>query len=102
VANLTREAVVLSATIKQLTTPEVITHPLYRARHEQTNLGPNPSRIPSHIVQIVGHPITVISDPISEEPVAIALAQGLTRDPLGHTEQGLHHDDALDNESLSD
>jgi hypothetical protein len=101
VANLTRESVVLSAAIKQLITPEVIVHPLYRVRHEQTKLGPTPSKLPTHIVQIVGHPITVISDPITEEPVAVALAQGLTQDPLGHVNQLLPSDDELENTSTS-
>ena len=83
VANLTREAIVLSATIKQLITPEVINHPLYHARHDHTELGPAPSQLPANIISLVGHQITVISDPSTSTPVAVALAQPVTSHPLG-------------------
>jgi hypothetical protein len=90
VANLTRESVVLSATIKHLTTPEVVSHPLYHLRHERTALGDLPSQIPSELVTIVGHQLTVISNPHDESPVAIALAQDLTRHPLGYPDTERH------------
>jgi hypothetical protein len=84
VANLTRESVVLSATIKHLTTPDVVRHPRYHLRHERTTLGDLPRQIPSELVAILGHQITVISRPEDESPVAVALAQDLTSHPLGY------------------
>ena len=102
VDNLTREVIVLSAAVKQLTTPEVVAHPLYQARHEQTEVGPTPSRVPRGIIALVGHPITVISDPVNDSPVAVALAQPLSTHPLGH--QGLQENNTeeLSNESPSE
>ena len=94
VDNLTREVIVLSATVKQLTS-----HPLYQSRHEQTKLGITPSRIPKDVIALVGHPITVISDPSDDSPVAVALAQPLSSHPLGHQELP---EDVLDNESSSE
>ena len=102
VDNLTREVIVLSATVKQLTTPAVIAHPLYQGRHEQTKLGPTPSRVPRDIIALVGHPITVISDPSDDSPVAVALAQPLSSHPLGHQELQEEEGDELDNESPSE
>jgi hypothetical protein len=102
VDNLTREVVVLSAAVKQLTTPAVLAHPLYQVRHEQTKLGPTPSRIPKDIIPLVGHPITVITDPSNNSPVAVALAQPLSSHPLGHQEPQEHEEDELDNESPSE
>jgi hypothetical protein len=100
VDNLTREVIVLSAAVKQLTTPAVLAHPLYQGRHEQTKLDPTPSRVPKDIIALVGHPITVISDPKDDLPVAVALAQPLSAHPLGHQEQESLTDE-LDNESAS-
>lgn len=102
VDHLTREAIVLSATIKHLTTPEVVAHPLYQVRHEQTNLGPSASRVPKDIIALVGHPITVISDPFDDSPVAVALAQPLSSHPLGHREIQEHDTEELSNESPSE
>ena len=88
VATLTREAVVLSAVIKHLTTPEVVEHPIYQVRHELTKLSNStPIKIRRSIVSIVGHQITVISDPTDDNPVAVALAQGLATHPLRHPDQ---------------
>ena len=86
VDNLTREVIVLSATVKHLTTPAVLAHPLYQDRHERTRIGITPSRVPKDIIALVGHPITVISDPVNDSPVAVALAQPLSSHPLGHQE----------------
>jgi|Transcript_1833 hypothetical protein len=99
IENLIRESAVLSATITQLITPEVIAHPLYRVRHEQTRLGPTPSKLPTHIAQIVSHGITVLGDPISEEPVAIAIPIKLTTDPLGHTNPPPSSDNEYESQS---
>ena len=99
VDNLTREVIVLSAAVKQLTNPAVLAHPLYQVRHEQTKLGPTPSRVPKDIIALVGHPITVISDPSDDSPVAVALAQPLSSHPLGHQDL---QEDVLDNESSSE
>ena len=99
VANLTRESVVLSATIKHLTTAEVKSHPLYNIRHERTVLDNAPSRIPSEVVRIVGHQLTVISNP-DESPVAVALAQDLTSHPLGYPDTLGH--EGLDSQSDED
>ena len=99
VDNLTREVIVLSAAVKQLTNPAVLAHPLYQVRHEGTKLGPTPSRVPKDIIALVGHPITVISDPSDDSPVAVALAQPLSSHPLGHQDL---QEDVLDNESSSE
>lgn len=88
IESLTRDVVVLSATINHLTTDNVSSTDLYLYRHLQHNRHSKETKIPREImIGIAGEDITAIrSAPISgiEQPIeAVAIAQTVVTDPLG-------------------
>ena len=87
IADLTRDVVVLSATINHLTTPDLVRTDLYLYRHLQHNRHSTDTKIPRGIVEVAGEDIAIITnEPISgiQQPVeAVAIAQEVVTDPLG-------------------
>mmetsp|Transcript_21887 Transcript_21887/g.31390 ORF Transcript_21887/g.31390 Transcript_21887/m.31390 type:complete len:138 (-) Transcript_21887:3134-3547(-) len=87
VESLTRDVVVLSATINHLTTPDLVRTDLYLFRHLQYNRHSTDTKIPRGILGIAGDDIALIQgSPIAgiQQPVeAVAIAQPVVTDPLG-------------------
>jgi hypothetical protein len=91
VESLTRDVVVLSATINHLTTDDLVRTDLYLYRHLQCNRHSTNTKVPRGIVALAGDDIAIISgSPIAgiEQPIeAVAIAHSVVTDPLGKTEE---------------
>ena len=90
VESLTRDVVVLSATINHLTTTDLARQDLYLYRHLQHNRHSTDTKIPRGIVELAGEDIaTITAAPFCgiKQPIeAVALAQTVVADPLGQVQ----------------
>ena len=109
VEKLTKEVVVLSATIQLLTTVEVRSYGPYFFRHQDSKLPPpSTSGISRIIVPLTGADITLITDvdavestsnnPNEHRIVAVALQQDIVSHPLGT----IAHPDSDEEEEYSE